>query len=126
MDKGEVLKDKKYCARGLETHTKIGCIIKRKNRTESFYNVLREQENQWNEGTCDDKAIACVYHQTTSSCQMWANVVGLRDQCKVEEYIDDGELQVPQAITLEPSKEVKSSIKILTRLRRSEATVSTD
>jgi hypothetical protein len=95
MDKGEVLKDKQYCARGLEAHTKMGCIVKLKNRAESFNNVLREQENQLNEGTCDDEAIARVYHQATSSCQMWANIVGLRDQCILEEYLDDVELQVP-------------------------------
>jgi hypothetical protein len=125
MDKGEVLKDKKYCARGLEAHTKMGCIVKFKNRAESINNVLREQEKQSNEGTCDDEAIARVYHQTTSSCQMWANVVGLRDHRKVDEYLDDVELQVPRAITHESSTKLKSSIKLLPRLRRTEVTART-
>jgi hypothetical protein len=120
MDKGEVLKDKKYCARGLEYNTKMGGIAKLKNRAESINNVLREQANQLNEGASDDEAIARLYHQTTSSCQLWANVVGLSDQRTVDKYVDDVELQVPRAITLEPSKKVKSSIKVLARMRRSE------
>jgi hypothetical protein len=125
MDKGEALKDKKYCARGLEAHTKLGCIVKFKNRAESINNVMREQENQLHEGACDDEAIACVYHETTSSCQMWANVVGLRDHRIVDEYLYDVELQVPRAITHEPSTKLKSSIKLLSRLRRAEVTART-
>ncbi len=85
MDKGEVLKDKTYCARGLEANTQMRYIVKLKTRTESINNVLREQERQLNEGTCDEEAIVRVYHQTTSSCQMLANVVGLRDQRAAEE-----------------------------------------
>jgi hypothetical protein len=125
MDKGEVLEGKKYCARGLEAHTKIKRIVKFKNRAESINNVLREQENQLNEGAIDDEAIACVYHQTTSSCQMWANVVGLRDRRIVDEYLDDVELQVPRAITHEPSTKLKSCIKLLSKLRKAEVTART-
>jgi hypothetical protein len=125
MDKGEVLKDKKYCTRGLEGNTKMRRIVRIKTRVESINNVLREQANQLNEGTCDEEAIARVYHQTTSSCQMWANVAGLRDQRIADEYLDDVELQVSRAITLEPSKKVKSSIQRSARLGRSETVART-
>jgi hypothetical protein len=101
MDKGEVLKDKKYCARGLEAHTRMGSIVKHKNRAESINAVLREQETQFLKNDwadLDDEAIARVYHQATSSCQMWANALGFRDKRTVQEYMDDVELQVPRAI----------------------------
>jgi hypothetical protein len=101
MDTGEVLKDKKYCARGLEGHTRIGSSVRHKNRAESINAVLMEQEtqllkNDW--AYRDDETIALVYHRTTSSCQMWANALGFRDKRSVQEYLDDVELQVPRAI----------------------------
>ena len=38
---------KKYCTRGLEGHTKIGSVCKKKNRAISIAAVLAEQSNQW-------------------------------------------------------------------------------
>jgi hypothetical protein len=94
MDGGEKLKDKKYCARGLEAHTRFGSIAKSKNKAESIRSVLREQDMQLLEGRYDDEAIGKAYHQRTSSSQMWASVVGLRDQRSSENYLDDVDVDV--------------------------------
>jgi hypothetical protein len=98
MDRGETLKDKKYCARGLEGHTRTGFTLKSKNRALSINSVLAEQHHvQLLRGFRDDEAIAHAYHQTTASCQIWACVVGLRDQRVAEEYSDEAfEVQVKQ------------------------------
>jgi hypothetical protein len=98
MDRGETLKDIKYCARGLEGHTRTGFTMKIQNRALSINSVLAEQHQvQLLEGFRDDEAIARVYHQAAASCQIWACVVGLRDQRVAENYLDEAfEVQVKQ------------------------------
>ena len=110
MDEGKVLKDRKYCSRGLEQHTRRGRAIKIQNRSSSIQAVLMEQEKQSDEGTYDDVVISRVYRGVTSSCQLWANVVGVRDQRVAEDYLDDINLQMPQTITKEPEQQSKPSI----------------
>lgn len=85
---GKVLKADKYCSRGLESHTRLGSLCKKQNRRNGFEAVLREQNEQFQLGVVDDEAIACVYHNVTSSCQLWASAIGLRDQRAAAEYID--------------------------------------
>mmetsp|Transcript_33007 Transcript_33007/g.79824 ORF Transcript_33007/g.79824 Transcript_33007/m.79824 type:complete len:110 (-) Transcript_33007:143-472(-) len=52
--------------------------------------VLDEQAKQWNDENNNkvnnegDQAIADAYKSTTSSCQMWAQVVGKRDEESAE------------------------------------------
>ena len=94
MDQGEILKDKKYCARGLEAYTRMGSITRSKSRTKSIRVVLEEQDVLIRKGVLNEEAIRAVYHGVTSSCQMWASVIGYRDQQAAEEYIDDEEIQV--------------------------------
>ena len=80
----------KYCMRGLEGHTTTGSIIKRNNRTAAFAAVFDEQERHWDADEADKiQAISAAYRRTTSSCQMWAHVVGNRDQQAVEAYLYD-------------------------------------
>jgi hypothetical protein len=50
--------------------------------------VLDEQEEQSLSGIFDDAPIAEIYLQTTCSCQLWASVVGIRDQRAAEEDMD--------------------------------------
>jgi hypothetical protein len=104
MDRGETLKEKKYSARGLEGATRLGLTMKNYNRALSINTVLEEHHHaQWVEGFRDDEAIAHAYHQTTASCQMWACVVGLRDQRVAEDYLDETlEVQVKQTSQCEP------------------------
>ena len=88
MDSGEVLKDRKYCSRGLEAHTRLGSITRLKNRRMAFDAVLDEQEEQQQLCFVDEGSIALSYQQVTSSCQMWATAIGLRDQHISEECMD--------------------------------------
>jgi hypothetical protein len=97
IENGKHLNEKKYCARGLETHTVVGSLSKTRNRATSVMSVLEEQRRQV-EGAeaLDDEFIAELYNHITSSSQMWAQVVGSRDQKEAEKYIDDEEdFQVP-------------------------------
>jgi hypothetical protein len=82
---GEKFKDKKYCARGLEGRTKIGYISKVQKRALVINAVLDEQLMQWNEGVFDEDAIADACHIASSSCGLWASIVGRRDQKAAEE-----------------------------------------
>jgi hypothetical protein len=85
INHGEKLKDKKYCARGLEGSTKIGSVSKARTRALAVSAVLDEQMIQWAEGVFDENTIADVYHRASSSCQMWASMVGQRDHKAVKE-----------------------------------------
>jgi hypothetical protein len=85
IDRGEKFKDKKYCARGLEGRTKIGSVLKAQTRVLAMDAVLEEQFSQWNEGVVDADAIADAYHIASSSCQLWAHIVGRRDHRAAEE-----------------------------------------
>jgi hypothetical protein len=93
MDQGKILKDKKYCARGLEALTRMGSITRSKSRAQSIRAVLEEQDALTSQGVLvDEEAIGFVYHDVTSSCQMWASVIGYRDQQASERYMDDEEI----------------------------------
>jgi hypothetical protein len=85
IDRGEEFKDKKYCARGLEGRTKIGSASKAQTRALAMDAVLDEQLTQWNEGVVDADAIADAYYIASSSCQLWAHIVGRRDHRAAEE-----------------------------------------
>jgi hypothetical protein len=83
-DRGELKDKKKYCSRGLEGHTNAGFAVKERNRIIAFNAVLKEQLAQWDEGVFDEDAIAEIYIRASSSCQMWANHVGQRDQKRLK------------------------------------------
>jgi hypothetical protein len=87
---GEKFKDKKYCARGLEGRTKIAYISKVQTRALAINAVLDEQLMQWNEGIVDEDAIAEACHIASSSCRLWASIVGRRDHKAAKEI--DGSL----------------------------------
>jgi hypothetical protein len=82
IDQGKSLKDKKYCARGLEGHTRLGRITRSQNRSLSIDVVLDEQEAilQFDEGFVGEMTLAQVYQNTTSSCHVSAIAMGLLDQ----------------------------------------------
>lgn len=89
MEKGKVFKDKKYCSRGLESLTRQAAMDKAYSRRLAFDAVLDEQDEQWQLGVVDEEAIAERYAEVSSSCQLWASVIGLRDQREAETYADD-------------------------------------
>lgn len=80
LDRGKIFKDKKYCSRGLESHTRMGSLAKRMNYTLSHKVVFDEQARQHREGIREEEYLAYLYHSVCSSSQLWANVVALSDQ----------------------------------------------
>lgn len=97
LDRGEILRGKKYCTRGLESHTRIGMCTKDKVQSASIEAVLQEQEQQIEDQLAkgeftrelDDESVYLIYNDITSSCQMWATAVGLRDQRVAEALVDE-------------------------------------
>jgi hypothetical protein len=85
LGRKEQLEEPTYCLRGLEVFTKLSLAARSQNRVRSIDTVLDEQMIGWEKGTCDFEKIARMYHNTTASSQMWANVVGLRDQRVVDD-----------------------------------------
>lgn len=87
MDSGSPIV-KKYCTRGLEKYTRILSCQRLKNRFDSINAVLDEQEMIYLEGhSGDDERIATVYSSRTAGSQLWANVMGLKDQKEAEKYL---------------------------------------
>jgi len=82
----------KYCTRGLEGHSTLGRIGKKRNRRIAYATVLEEQERQWGESKeVDFQAISDAYGDTASSCQMWAQVMGNRDAKAADNYLTEDE-----------------------------------
>jgi hypothetical protein len=89
LDNGTQLMDTKYCARGLESHTKVRSLAKSKNRLLSIRAVLEEQDRQLKCGIWNEQLfLAHAYTAVSASCQVWANVVGLKDQREAENIMD--------------------------------------
>ena len=89
LNQGEILKDKKHCARGLESHTRIRSCAKSMNRNLAYQVVFDEQGRQLQNGVYNDEALSRVYLAASSDSCMWANVVGLHDQKEAENIYDD-------------------------------------
>lgn len=96
----------KYCTRGLEGHSVLGSISKRKVRSAAATAVIEEQARQWNENNeeIDFEAISNAYRKSTSSSLMWAQVIGNQDRRAVESYLfpdeeeEDDEVDTTSAI----------------------------
>ena len=91
LNRGELLKGKKYCARGLEGHTNTRALAKSMNRSSAYQAVLEEQDRQMRDGVVQDEALSRVYHAASSGSQLWANVVGLEDQREADNIYDDSD-----------------------------------
>ena len=91
LEKGKHLLDRKYCGRGLEGYTLSGSTHKQQNRIDAINRVLWEQDRQQIEGIVDDEAIARVYHGVSASVQLWARVIGLKDEKEAAAYCRDDE-----------------------------------
>jgi hypothetical protein len=89
---GRSFKGKRYCVRGLESHTTSGSIAKERNRETAMMSVLEEQQRQFDAtGVVDIESISKAYKRTTSSQQMWAQVVASRDKQEAEVYLFENE-----------------------------------
>jgi hypothetical protein len=98
IERGDILKDVKYSSRGLESYTRRASRVKKQNREAAYIAVLdyggqiyhsgSEEEGAYRE--CDDEqSISQRYHRISSSCQLWASAVALRDQMAAEAYLFD-------------------------------------
>lgn len=97
MECGGTKNGKKYCSRGLEGHSTLGAISKKKVRTAAVDAVLDEQARQWNENEeINIEAISDAYRKTTSSSQLWAQVVGNQDRQAADAYLYDDEEEYEQ------------------------------
>lgn len=97
LDRGKLFKDKKYCSRGLESHTRMASLTKRRNYTLSHKIVFDEQARQKREGVYEVEYLAYLYHSVSSSCQIWANVVGLSDQRAAEQETQQEDNTLPRS-----------------------------
>ena len=88
LNEGKQFRDKKYCSRGLEGSTNIGVKARQLNRQLACNAVLDIQARQLRDGVFDDDAIAAVYKRASSGCQLWAKVVGNRDQQAARAYLE--------------------------------------
>eukprot|EP00526_Cylindrotheca_closterium_P024079 CAMPEP_0113628278 /NCGR_PEP_ID=MMETSP0017_2-20120614/14651_1 /TAXON_ID=2856 /ORGANISM="Cylindrotheca closterium" /LENGTH=195 /DNA_ID=CAMNT_0000538575 /DNA_START=66 /DNA_END=653 /DNA_ORIENTATION=- /assembly_acc=CAM_ASM_000147 len=114
MESGGTKNGQKYCTRGLEGHSTLGSISKKKARTAAVTAALEEQARQWNENEeIDDQAISDAYRKTTASCQMWAQVIGNRDQQATEAYLypDEEDEEVDATATVSSIKSTDSALK---------------
>jgi hypothetical protein len=101
MESGGSMNGKKYCTRGLEGHTTLGSISKTKARMDAFAGVLEEQARQWKENEeTDIQAISDIYRNTSSSSQLWAQVIGNQDQQAAESYQDKDDEEVEMTTTV--------------------------
>jgi hypothetical protein len=85
IERGEILKDTKYCARGLESYTRSATKLKLHSRQAAYTAVLDGRVGFRD----DEKKISEAYKNVSSSCQLWASAVGLRDQKAAEAYLFD-------------------------------------
>lgn len=119
MQEGEN-QGKKYCTRGLEGHTTVGAMLKKRNRATSIAAVLTEQSNQWIADKVDFEAMAEVYRKTTTRCQTWGHVVGMRDQRVAKGILKpDNNIEniFPATVSLKPEVDASNRLRIPPRLQ---------
>jgi hypothetical protein len=107
IEKGKALKDKKYCAIGLEYWTDAGMRKRQRNRGQAFSVVLEEQLAQWEDGENDQESISELYSACTASSRMVATTTGLRTEREVKEHLDEY-LEEYLTSTCEDSESLKS------------------
>ena len=76
--------DRKYCVRGLESHTRLAALARNQNRLTARAAVLEEQSEQLSIGVIDNEAIASRYRDASWSSMLWAIRVGKQDQREAE------------------------------------------
>ena len=89
----------KYFIRGLEGHSTLGSISKQNNRSAAYQAVFEEQQRQYENEETDVHGISNAFQSTTTSSQMWAQVVGRRDERAVETYLYDDDEEEEEEVT---------------------------
>ncbi|KAL3931685.1 MAG: hypothetical protein SGBAC_011198 [Bacillariaceae sp.] len=90
MEEGKPL-DENSCSRGLEQYLTVNVISNKHNVRRAIQVVLDLQDRQFELTMYDDQAISKAYQNVSSSCHLWAAVVGLRDRQEAADAYDDNE-----------------------------------
>ena len=85
MNRGEKLKDKKYCSRGLECFADEAHALRQEYKGLAVQAVLDEQYCQFEEGINDEYTIAAAYQLVSKPCLRRAQRMGLADQRAVQQ-----------------------------------------
>jgi hypothetical protein len=87
--------DDDVCVRGLESRTRRGMKLKRRNRVSAYNALFFEIDCQEEEQGClhDDEAIADAYFAVTDPCQQWAEKVAKKDELEAKKIYDNSSLK---------------------------------
>ena len=111
LDRGEKLRNKKYCERGIECHTMKGSKTRFVDRTKARYAVLKEQAYQIaNELPFNEYAIAQAYQKMSERSLSRANLLGLIDQLDAEQW------EFKELIRQKNPKWIEASFKFLDKI----------
>ena len=88
MEQGKELKEKKYCARGLESMMPEKHYEKGQRRREVFRAVLDEQKAQKDNRVDDPEAIARVYAKRSLDSKVAARLAAQRDESDVRKLME--------------------------------------
>lgn len=72
--------DDNHCSRGLEFRSRAGSRKRKENKLLALDAVLGEQDNQYNDGIINAKAISVVYQQVSLRPRIGAHERGVQDQ----------------------------------------------
>ena len=84
LNRGEKLKDKKYCSRGLECFEEEAYALRQEYKSLALQAVLDEQYCQFEEGVNDEHTIAAAYMLVSKPCLRRAQRLGLSDERSVQ------------------------------------------
>jgi hypothetical protein len=101
--------DNNYSSRGLVQYTKQKHIVRVENMNNAIKAVLDEQYYQFMSGDFDDDMLARVYSRVSSSCMIWAQVVGLQDQRDAEDYLDEDIIEASAIIPRPPQTSARKN-----------------
>jgi len=113
MESIDANQKKRYCIRGLERHSRLESISKEKSRRAARQAVFQEQDRQRKkeqQKNSSDETIANAYRQITSSCQIWAQVMGQRDQKAVQAYLFQEEDEDDKTSSLQPPRSFEATV----------------
>lgn len=85
LNRGEKLRDRKYCSRGLECYVDEAAELRQEYKDLARQAVLDEQYYQQEEGIVDEYTIAAAYLLVSKPCLKKAQKIGQRDAMEVQQ-----------------------------------------
>lgn len=81
--------DEEFCARGLESRTKVGARARSYSKLRTRSAVLNEQDMQREEGFHDPYILATVSMEQTAASRAWAQAIAMEDYRSIQDYLAD-------------------------------------